>query len=76
MPTTSIGASAAAIMRHLAGVKPELATIFTAREPGRVEPLAHMPDRRGGDAGADEVAQLLLGAIAADRLGRVASSTA
>src|SRR5207302_4006194 len=41
-------------------------------EAGLVERPADMPDRRRRDAGADEVAQLRLGAIAADRLRRVA----
>src|SRR5437763_14226712 len=38
---------------------------------GFVQHLAHSPDRGGGDAGPNEVAQFRFGAIAADRLRRV-----
>src|SRR5690606_2323923 len=41
-------------------------------EAGAVERLAHVPYGRGGDAGTDQVAELALRAIAADRARRVA----
>ena len=71
-PTTSIGALASAMTRHLAGPKPDEATILTLSKPARSSSCAQMEDRRRRHAGADEIAQLLLAAIAADRFGREA----
>ena len=68
----SMGALTLAISLHLVGPKPELAMILTLSIAGGVEPLAHPVDGGGGDAGAGEPAQLLLGAVGADRLRRVA----
>src|SRR6185437_12794107 len=58
----------AALGRREAGAGDDL----DLAEAGVVEALAQAPDRRGGDAGADQVAQLRLRAISPDRLRRMA----
>jgi hypothetical protein len=65
VPITSIGALAAAIMRHLAGPNPELATIFTPPNP------ASSNFWRISQIAAADTPQLLLGAVAVDRVRRV-----
>ena len=54
----SIGACTLAISLHLRGLEPGARDDLDLVEAGLVQLLAQMEDRRRGDAGADQPAQL------------------